>query len=96
MYYKNIQKQKNKKWPTQKFIFDNLWTNAKDAYKEHHDGYLETFVHVGLPKVVSDISGSAAFCEAYFKWLSQKLSEKGEVSLPEVEKELKFMLNIKK
>jgi hypothetical protein len=91
--YKN---NRTNKWPTKRFLYENIWNNAKDAFQEHHNGYLGTFSTFKiLPKIDKpDVEGSAAFCESYFKWLSQKLSEKGIVTLPEVEEELTILLRL--
>jgi hypothetical protein len=82
------------KWPEQSFLYENLWLNTEDAYKEHHNGFLETFLHKGFPEIENpDIQGSANFCASYFRWLSQKWSEKGEVTLPEVEEKILSLLD---
>jgi hypothetical protein len=82
------------KWPTQDELYKTLWEDEKDAYKEHHDGYIETFAsYKKLPKIEkSDVEGSLLFCEEYFKWLAKILSEKGNVTIKEVEEKLLSLL----
>jgi hypothetical protein len=91
--YKN---NRTNKWPAKKFLYENIWDKAKDGFQENHDGYLANFsTFKNLPKINKpDVEGSAAFCESYFKWLSQKLSEKGNVTLPEVEEKLTILLGV--
>jgi hypothetical protein len=90
--YKN---NKTNKWPTKEFLYRNLWENEKDAFLEHHNGYLTTFsTFKNLPKVQSNIEGATTFCESYFKWLSKELSKKGNVTLPEVTQKIESLLNI--
>jgi hypothetical protein len=88
--YKN---NKTNKLPTQDFLYKNLWINAEDCYKEHHDGFLDSLISEGYPKIQSDIKGSAEFCALYFQWLSQELSEKGKVSFDEVKNKLQSLLS---
>jgi hypothetical protein len=88
--YKN---NKTNKLPTQKFLYENLWVNAEDCYEGHHNGFLESLISLGYPKVQSNVEGSAKFCASYFQWLARELSRKGEVSLDEVENKLKYLLD---
>ncbi|GHV80044.1 hypothetical protein AGMMS49944_18350 [Spirochaetia bacterium] len=84
------------KWPTQEFLFENLWTNEEDAFEAHHKGFLGTFAsYKDLPKIENpDVNGSAAFCKSYFEWLSQELSAKGSVTLDEVKQKLEELLGL--
>jgi hypothetical protein len=80
--------------PTKDEIYTTLWKNAKDIYKEHHDCYVKNFNYYNDLSQINhpDVEGSMVFCEEYFKWLSEKLSEKGSVDIEEVEEELVLLL----
>jgi hypothetical protein len=83
--------------PTQKFFYDTLWTDIKYFFSAFHADFVAAClspVYHHFKRRIENFNAAFNFCDAYFKWLSQKLSEKGKVSFNEVEEELKRLLTL--
>jgi hypothetical protein len=77
----------------QTFLYRFLWTDIKDFFWIFHLDFVATFKPKRwFTRNYENFEGASKFCDSYFKWLSQKLSEKGKVSFEEVQGELEKLL----
>jgi hypothetical protein len=82
--------------PTQLFFYKTLWTDIKRFFVAFHADFVATClssVYHHFKRRLENFGPAFNFCDAYFNWLSQKLSEKGKASFNEVEEELITLLN---
>ena len=74
-------------------IYAEVLGKDLDSFDDHHSSYVESFPFekdengLTLPEVSKDPTAEK-FCIDYVKWASELLSQKGSVSLPEVEREI--------
>jgi hypothetical protein len=81
--------------PTQIFFYDTLWADIKSFFITFHADFVSaclSSVYHHFKRRLENFGSAFNFCDAYFNWLSQKLSEKGKVSLKEIEEELITLL----
>ena len=77
--------------PSQDYLYKILWTDIRDFFWPFHADFVSVFRKY-FDSHLENSNNASKFCDDYFKWLSQKLSEKGKVSFEEVEGELKRLL----
>jgi hypothetical protein len=79
----------------QVFFYDTLWTAIKSFFTAFHADFVSaclSSVYRHFKRRLENFNAAFNFCDAYFKWLFQKLSEKGKASFNETEEELITLL----
>jgi hypothetical protein len=90
--YKSIQRAAYNRYE-QAFLYKTLWTDIKDFFGLFHADFTSTYKRWWFTRNhIENFNETSKFCDDYFKWLSQKLAEKGNVSFEEVYEKLKRML----
>jgi hypothetical protein len=78
-------------WPSQYFLYKTLWTDIKDFFAVFYLDFVSIYLSSGyrhFNRKPENYSPVFKFCDDYFKWLSQKFSEKGKVSFEEVREKI--------
>lgn len=92
-YMGSIPKLKNGKLPDENFIFKALWSDRKDSFEDNQESYIIDFNYElkDYTTIKEPSEFAKDFCEDYCRWLSRALSIKGNVSIPEVRKEIEVL-----
>lgn len=89
--------KKTNKYPKADELFEAVWTEYEDSFEDLHDTLIDDLNREGKMKYFTPITEICYkeifnFCKEYSYWFCDRLSQKGSVSMNEVEEEIETLL----